>query len=152
MITKENLADLFDELTHDEKEEVLESGCKYVVLSAAFFNAGVVVTFKCLDDLPGTIEELTAGGNTVVLNRADVLTDFGIVDELNDLELYNMYDEDLDNVYGDINVAGMEYSASETLKKVDEIAYDNGFDDWLDGEVSNGRIMEQDNKYYSLNN
>ena len=152
MITKNNLADLLDELTHTEKIEVLESDCEYVVLSADFLNAGVVVTFKCLDDLPGTIEELTAGGNTVVLNRADVLTDLGIGGELTEEELYNMYDEDLDNIYDDINVAGMEYPTSEILKKVDNVAYRCGFNDWLDSRVRDEQILEQNNKYYSLNN
>jgi AraC-like DNA-binding protein len=49
-------------------------------------------------------------------------------------ELKQRYDEFLNEIYGDINICGIEYPASQALKSVDEIAYDCGFNDWLSAE------------------
>jgi len=57
--------------------------------------------------------------------------------EITEEEAYKYYDEMLDETYGDFMDT---YPASSTLKKVDEIAYNVGFNDWLDGsdyEVEN---------------
>lgn len=49
-------------------------------------------------------------------------------------EAERMYDEMLDEVYGDIEIAGMHYQTSRALKELDSIAYRCGFNDWLDAE------------------
>ncbi len=44
-----------------------------------------------------------------------------------------MYDDFLDEIYGEINV-GVTLSASKVLSECDPIAYRCGFNDWLDAE------------------
>ena len=44
------------------------------------------------------------------------------------------YDDMLDEVYEDVQIAGYSYSTSNALKEVDPIAYHTGMSDWLDGE------------------
>lgn len=50
-------------------------------------------------------------------------------------ELKEEYDEMLDECNGDINICGMEYSASLALYRVDETAYKCGMDDYQDGRA-----------------
>jgi hypothetical protein len=40
------------------------------------------------------------------------------------------YDEFLDEVYGDVQIAGLKYSTSLALKEIDPVAYRCGFADW----------------------
>ncbi len=46
-------------------------------------------------------------------------------------KLYNNY---LDEVYGEVFVAGLSYNTSYILELVDETAYRIGFTEWLDSE------------------
>jgi hypothetical protein len=62
--------------------------------------------------------------------------------ELDDTDLHEYYDDMLNETYGEIDL-GCSYSASETLKAVDPIAYRCGFSDWLDSELGE-RIFEED--------
>jgi hypothetical protein len=48
-------------------------------------------------------------------------------------EAYERYNEMLDSE-GPVTAGGVEFSPSRILKKMDPIAYDTGFNDWLDGE------------------
>lgn len=45
-------------------------------------------------------------------------------------DLYEMYNEMLDDVYLYIEICGHKYAASVALKRVDPIAYDVGFNDF----------------------
>lgn len=47
-------------------------------------------------------------------------------------EALNQYDEMLDDCYGDIDICGLQYNASNALKRVDQVAYSCGFNDWCD--------------------
>lgn len=67
---------------------------------------------------------------------------------LTDRELYKLFNEHLDDAYGIARIAGHEYQASSALKAVDPIAYSCGFTDWLDAELSDGRLFEKDDEYY----
>jgi hypothetical protein len=40
------------------------------------------------------------------------------------------YDIFLDEVYGEVKIAGLTYSTSYALKEIDPVAYDVGFADW----------------------
>ena len=64
----------------------------------------------------------------------DVETGEGLSDD----ELYNRYDEMIDEVHGE----PMGYPASRILKEVDPIAYNVGFNDWLSNEVYDNVITE----------
>lgn len=62
-------------------------------------------------------------------------------EELSDEELYDMYDEMLDECYGLVKICGINYQSSEALKEVDPTAYRVGFCDWLSAECDEG-ILE----------
>ena len=47
-------------------------------------------------------------------------------------ELIAMYDDMLDECYDTIEIAGMSYCPSKVLEDVDPIAYDCGFNDYVD--------------------
>lgn len=48
----------------------------------------------------------------------------------------DQYDDMLDEIYGEVQIAGYTYSTSNALKNVDRIAYECGFDDMKDLERS----------------
>lgn len=45
-----------------------------------------------------------------------------------------MYRDMLDDVYGDVTVAGLTYTTSRALEVLDPIAFRVGFSDWTDAE------------------
>lgn len=53
---------------------------------------------------------------------------------LGENEALDQYDQYLDEVFGDVSIAGIEYNTSKALKDVDPIAYRTGFNDWADSE------------------
>jgi hypothetical protein len=66
-----------------------------------------------------------------------------------DHELHMMYDDFLDEVYGTVKIAGLDYETSTALKNADEVAYRCGFSDWLDSEQQADNIFEHsDGEYY----
>lgn len=62
--------------------------------------------------------------------------------EIADHWLERLYDEMLDKIYGEIEVAGYTYMTSRTLYEIDPTAYRTGFSDWLDSEIQDGNIVE----------
>jgi len=69
---------------------------------------------------------------TEEFNTADEAGDY-LIDYIDEDE----YDNMLDDCFGDVNICGIDYSASQAFKSVDEIAYDCGFSDYQDGERTN---------------
>lgn len=61
---------------------------------------------------------------------------------VSDYELHQRYDEMLDEVYGDAEIAGMQYTTSTALQQVDPIAYRVGFSDYVDSEL--GETITED--------
>jgi hypothetical protein len=55
---------------------------------------------------------------------------------LSESDLYDRYDEMLDEVYGEVAIGGLTYDTAMALREVDPIAYRCGFNDWLDAELS----------------
>lgn len=53
---------------------------------------------------------------------------------LQEYEAEKLYNDMLDDVYGDCEVAGMKYQTSRALKELDPIAYRCGLLDWADAE------------------
>lgn len=49
-------------------------------------------------------------------------------------KLEELYNDLLDQVYPTIKFGTLEYDASRVLKKIDPIAWRQGFLDWLNGE------------------
>jgi hypothetical protein len=67
---------------------------------------------------------------------------------LTDRELYSRYDDFLDECYGLVKLAGYKYYTSNALKQVDSVAYDTGFNDWLDAECQDERLFEHNEEYF----
>lgn len=61
---------------------------------------------------------------------------------LTDYDLHQMFEEFIDDVYGDVRIFGLDYPTSYVLERVDGPAYREGFNNWLDGEVRDGLIHE----------
>lgn len=63
-------------------------------------------------------------------------------------EALNLFDEYLDDVYGDVKIVEASFSTSEVLKAVDEIMYIDMFNDWCDSygysETKNGDYIISD--------
>ena len=53
---------------------------------------------------------------------------------MKEYEAEERYDEMLDEVFEDVDIAGLKYATSRALKELDPIAYRCGFLDWLDAE------------------
>ena len=62
---------------------------------------------------------------------------------LSDYKLHDRYDEYLEE-YGEGVFPDYPYSYDRVLKQVDPTAYRCGFNDWLDGELSDGVITDQE--------
>ena len=62
--------------------------------------------------------------DTVYENYSD------LEDAMNDYAS-DTYDDFLDDIYGEVNICGYEYYSSYVWKQIDSIAYDCGFDDYL---------------------
>jgi hypothetical protein len=56
--------------------------------------------------------------------------------DMTDADLECLFDEWLDDAYGDVTIAGLTYSASFALQKIDAIAYACAFSDWLDSNYN----------------
>jgi hypothetical protein len=63
--------------------------------------------------------------------------------KLSDHQAHEMYDEDIDSE-GDVIVCGMKYLPSRVLKEVDPIAYDCGYNDYVDS-LTDDYIIENVN-------
>ena len=60
-------------------------------------------------------------------------------------EAVKLYDEMLDDTYGCVSVAGLEYETSRVLKDIDPIAYREGLFDYVDSlEDENGEPLDSD--------
>lgn len=69
--------------------------------------------------------------------------------EISRQALIGRYDQFLDDLYGVVTIAGYKYSTSAVLFEIDPIAYDDGFNNWLDGELGE-TIQEIELKYYAI--
>lgn len=67
---------------------------------------------------------------------------------LTDCDLEQLYCEFLDEIYGTVKIAGLEYETSSALKEIDPTAFRCGFNDWLDAELGE-TIWEKDGEYFN---
>lgn len=82
------------------------------------------------------------------MNRLEEMNERLAELELSDRELHDRFDEFLDEAYGTVSIAGLEYSTSDALKSTDPIAYRCSFSDWLDAEIQGGYLKEIEGLYY----
>lgn len=55
-------------------------------------------------------------------------------------QLEGFYQDMLDECYGTVSVAGMEYATSRVLKEIDSIAYRVGMNDYADSMIQDGDL------------
>lgn len=76
--------------------------------------------------------------NVKIFDTADEVAQY-ITENMDD----NVYDEMLDECYGEIDICGMSYSASIALYRVDEVAYNCGRNDYY-GSLANDIAYDVD--------
>jgi|DEB0MinimDraft_10_1074344.scaffolds.fasta_scaffold288047_1 hypothetical protein len=64
------------------------------------------------------------------------------METISEYELERMYDEMLDEVYGVVEIADMNFDTSRALKDCDPIAYRIGMVEYADSLVSEGYRVE----------
>lgn len=55
-------------------------------------------------------------------------------------ELEDAFENDLTDCYDMVSVCGYEYEAGCVLREMDPIAFRCGFNDWIDGRISDGEL------------
>jgi hypothetical protein len=65
-------------------------------------------------------------------------------------QLYEAYDDVLDDVHGCVMIVGCEYCTSDVLKSIDPTAYKCGFSDWLDSDIRDGIYTDEIKGEYYL--
>lgn len=65
-----------------------------------------------------------------------------MMEKITEYELERMYDEMLDEVYGVVEIAGMNFDTSRALKECDPIAYRVGMVDYADSLIEDGYEVE----------
>lgn len=68
--------------------------------------------------------------------------------ELEDYELYEMFDEHLNFNYEFVNICGYSYEPAHALKVADKVAYEEEFKGWLNLMAEDGKFTCIDDKYY----
>ena len=67
---------------------------------------------------------------------------------VHDWELDEMYELFLNDCYSPVNICGYQYEAGRALRHIDPTAFRCGCADWVDIEITDGRIEERDGEYY----
>jgi hypothetical protein len=57
-------------------------------------------------------------------------------------ELEDWFASELDEALGPVRVGALEYDAALVLRKVDPIAYQQAYAEWLDSMIEDGQIVE----------
>lgn len=71
-----------------------------------------------------------------------------IIENRDIVDIESLYNDMLDEVYGVVSIAGLEYSTSDALKRLDPIAYQCGLNDYIDSLLNDGELEEIDGDYY----
>lgn len=64
--------------------------------------------------------------------------------------LYKRFDKMLDDRYTVVNFGDFEYDSSYVFKNVDKTAYNESFNNWLDGEIGVTLTDEINGEYFDL--
>lgn len=65
-------------------------------------------------------------------------------EEVTESEIEDMYDDMLNDVYGPVNICGIDYDAGQALSEVDPTAYRVGMADYESDLIEDGVIFETD--------
>lgn len=61
---------------------------------------------------------------------------------LTESDVYGLYDEVLNSFDGPVTVGGVTFDASRVLRQLDPVAYQVGFNDWVDSQLDAGVFAE----------
>jgi len=61
-----------------------------------------------------------------------------------DSELENLYEENLNEVYGTVEVCGFPQESGTALRRLDYIAFREGFNNWIDGAYTEDEPEDED--------
>ena len=70
------------------------------------------------------------------------------MNKIKDWELEEMFDEHLDEIFGDVKVTNMKWPTSKVLKRVDKVCYHQELGTFIDSLLTDGHIHEIDGDYY----
>lgn len=71
--------------------------------------------------------------------------------ELTPIPVHTQYADFLDEIYPDLKIANYSYSTSNALKKLDPIAYNQGFLEYIDSLIKDKVITEEiDDEHYDF--
>lgn len=74
--------------------------------------------------------------------------------KISDYDLEKMYLDFLDEIYGEVKIAGYNYMTGRTLQEIDPTAFRTGLNDWLDDLCAQNLLFynDQDGEYYDDEN
>lgn len=119
----ENYDDVWDDVLKKAKVTIIERGKKYVYTLHQDGSVWLVPDKSCVEWKP----------------------DGGVILDSN--ALHDMFDETLNEANGLVNIGSREYEPSTVLKSVDQVAYRESYNDWLDGEVADDNLYEYNDEY-----
>lgn len=67
---------------------------------------------------------------------------------LTEQDLESMYEDMLNEVYGQCSIAGVEFDTAHALKELDPIMFDCGCSEYIDSLLQDGVLFEKDGEYY----
>lgn len=65
-------------------------------------------------------------------------------EDYTDSQMEDIFQEWLDDCYGEVDIAGYSMSTGRILREVDYIAFREEFNNWLDNEITEGNFREYD--------
>jgi len=69
-------------------------------------------------------------------------TDVNTGEDFTDSEMEDIFQDNLDEVYGEVDIAGYSMSTGRILREVDYTAFREEFNNWLDSEITEGNYRE----------
>ena len=63
-------------------------------------------------------------------------------------QLEQLFDDHFDQWFSEVRFGALTYTPSDVLKSTDPIAYRQEFLFWLDAQIDNGDLIEQDGEYF----
>lgn len=71
-------------------------------------------------------------------------TDVNTGEDYTDSQMDDIFQEWLDDSYGEVDIAGYSMSTGRVLREVDYTAFREEFNNWLDSQISDGVYEEYD--------
>lgn len=69
-------------------------------------------------------------------------TDVNTGEDFTDDQMEDIFQDNLDEVYGEVDIAGYSMSTGRVLREVDYTAFREEFNNWIDNEITEGNFRE----------